>query len=263
MTRLKESKLNLLLNQWPNGVIRTSRWLSEHGYYKQLIKGYCDNGWVAKVGQGAYSKLSDDVNPLSGIHALQQDLNLPIHLGALTALELHGLAQNVVFDNDQAPLYLFNTSHKKTKLPQWFFNLSKNHRYIQHHLFKDELGLENKFVDGVEITVSAPERAILEVLNLVPGIISYEHANNLMENMQLLRPDLVQQILEKCLSFKVKRLFLYLADKFHLPCFMHLHLNKVDLGKGKRVIDAGGTYIPKYLISVPKLTIEERDIGYV
>jgi hypothetical protein len=42
--------------------------------------------------------------------------------------------------------------------------------------------------------------------------------------------DLVQQLLEECNSYVVKRLFLYLARKFDLAFLKHVDLKKVDLG---------------------------------
>jgi hypothetical protein len=38
-----------------------------------------------------------------------------------------------------------------------------------------------------------------------------------MEGLNTLRPDLVQELLEKCSSVKVKRLFMHLAEQFQHP----------------------------------------------
>ena len=59
---------------------------------------------------------------------------------------------------------------------------------------------------GIPIQVSSAERAILEVISLVPQKFDYNHAFELVENLQLLRPDKMQLLLEKCLSIKAKAL---------------------------------------------------------
>lgn len=264
MNRLKPSKLNYLLSHWVNGVVVTSKWLSEHHYYKQLIKKYCDSGWLRKVGHGAFAKLGDDIRWPGAIYTLQKELRLPIHIGGLSALEMQGLSQNIVIDTEQTTINLFNTSSRKIKLPKWFHNVVTNYLCIQHHLFTNEIALELRLVGDIEVVVSTPERAILEILDLVPNTFDYAHANDLIENLRLLRPDLLQALLEACTSIKVKRLFLYLANKYQLPCCSYLDIDKLDLGKGKRVIGEGGNYISEYRISVPTLQRnEETEIGNV
>jgi hypothetical protein len=73
-----------------------------------------------------------------------------------------------------------------------------------------------------------------------------------MEGLNNLRPSSIQNLLEKCTSVKVKRLFLYLADKVGHEWFSFINLDNFDLGSGKRSIVAGGVYVSKYQITVPK-----------
>ena len=73
-----------------------------------------------------------------------------------------------------------------------------------------------------------------------------------MEGLNNLRPALVQSLLEACQSVKVKRLFLYLAEKSNHDWFTYLDLSKIDLGSGKRSIVKDGVYISRYQITVPK-----------
>ncbi len=102
---------------------------------------------------------------------------------------------------------------------------------MQKYLFDQEIGLDQKVVNNIELQVSSPERAILELLALVPQNFDYAHAYNLVENLQLVRPERLQQLLKCCLSIKTKRLFIYLAEKHQLPCFSHLNISELDLGK--------------------------------
>jgi len=58
---------------------------------------------------------------------------------------------------------------------------------------------------------SAPERAAMEMLHLVPKEVGFDEAQLIVENLVALRADVVQRLLEACRSVKVKRLFLYMG----------------------------------------------------
>ena len=90
----------------------------------------------------------------------------------------------------------------------------------------------------------------MECLYLVPKYQDLSECYELMEGLNNLRPKEVQKLLEACTSVKVKRLFLFLADKVGHVWLKHIDFNQIDLGKGKRSIIKGGTYIPKYQITV-------------
>jgi hypothetical protein len=253
MNRLNKPKLNFLLRQWPVGVLLTSNWLKEHGYYKQLVKLYSDKGWIKSVGNGAYARLNDKVSWQGAVKAIQSQLNMPIHVGGLTALQSYGISQYMMLDNSNPVFYLYNTTITKFTLPSWFQQYFTNCHLEQKKLFENQTGVSKKEIDGVELSVSAPERAILEVLALVPNKLTLSHANELIEGMDRLRSNVVQQLLEHCHSIKVKRLFLYLAEKNNLSCFKELNLDRLNLGSGKRVIGKGGVYSAKWMLSVPPL----------
>jgi hypothetical protein len=72
-----------------------------------------------------------------------------------------------------------------------------------------------------------------------------------MENLVTLRPDIVQWLLTACRSVKVKRLFLYMAERHEHTWLSKLDISKVDLGKGKRMIVPNGRFNAKYQITVP------------
>ena len=72
-----------------------------------------------------------------------------------------------------------------------------------------------------------------------------------MEGLNNLRPNQVQKLLEDCSSIKVKRLFLYLAEKANHNWVKHLNTERIDLGSGKRSIVKNGVYDSKYKITVP------------
>jgi hypothetical protein len=250
MNRLEASKINQLMLMWPRNALVTSKWLKEHGYYKQLVKQYCDRGWLKSLGKGAYARLNDEVIWTSAINAIQTQLNLPLHVGGLTALQIHGVSQYAVLQDQDPIFYLYETTTKKSRLPTWFSRYFKNVHFEKKKLFVSASGVSEKNVNQSLLNVSVPERAILEILVLVPNKINLSHANALIENLDRLRVDVMQAMLEACLSIKTKRLFLYLAEKNNLACFTKLNIKKIDLGVGKRMVGKGGHYHKRWQISV-------------
>lgn len=242
-----ENKLKFLHQAWPPNVIITTAALRAKGFSDQLIQKYCHSGWLQRIGTGAFVRQHDRVIWQGGLYAIQRDLKKSIHIGGLTALELSGLAHYLGASMGEN-IYLYNTSSVKTKLPHWFQYFRKElvFTYKQCHLFDEELGFKTQVLEGLEITVSAPERAILELLYMVPNFISVEHAAHLVENLQTIRPDLMQRLLESCRHILVKRLFLCLADLSQLPVLKHLKVSKIAIGRGDRTVNPGGKYFPKY-----------------
>ena len=109
--------------------------------------------------------------------------------------------------------------------------------------------------------VACSELAILEYVEGVNDSDSFMSARELMEGMIDLRVKVLQELLEKCSSIRVKRIFLYLAEQINLPWPSKLDKEKIDLGAGKRVIVKGGSFNSKYAITVPRdLEVAEESI---
>ena len=98
---------------------------------------------------------------------------------------------------------------------------------------------------------SSKERAVLEMLDELPGHESFHQVDALMEGLSDLSPRRLQTLLETCASVKVKRLFLFFADRHRHAWRSRLDVTRVDLGSGKRVLVKGGTLDPGYHITVP------------
>jgi len=112
----------------------------------------------------------------------------------------------------------------------------------------------DKYLDcgGFEVIMSSAERAVMEQMRKAGSNADIKHAYQLMEGLSTLRPYLVQELLENCRSVKVKRLFLWSAEKAGHDWFERLESSRVDLGKGKRQIYKGGQFNKKYQITVPQ-----------
>jgi hypothetical protein len=252
MASESRSKLNRLLTAWPQGTVAVSRWLEAQGAYQQLVHEYEKNGWIQRIGQGAYVRAGDTVEWSAGLHALQEQVKLPVHAGAKTALQMQGYAHFLPMGK-AGTVSLFGTPG--TRLAAWFrqYDWGVALRYTATKLFADDpdSGLTKKELATYAVTVSAPERAIMEVLYLVPAEETFEEAALLMEGLTTLRPRLVQSLLEQCRSVKVKRLFMFLAEACNHAWIKNLDLSKVNFGKGKRMIVKGGRLDAKYNITVP------------
>jgi hypothetical protein len=99
--------------------------------------------------------------------------------------------------------------------------------------------------------MSTPERAILELLNEVPQRETFHQADMLMDGLRNLSPRRLQTLLVECRSVKVKRLFLWFAERHHHAWLHKLDRRRIDLGHGKRMLVRGGKLDKKFNITVP------------
>ncbi|MBV1870959.1 MAG: type IV toxin-antitoxin system AbiEi family antitoxin [Gammaproteobacteria bacterium] len=244
------SKLNTLLSAQPSGVVLSSAWLVEQGYSLDLQKQYKKSQWFDSIGTGALIRHGDQVDYLGGIYALQSQLGLSVHPAGKTALSLQGKAHYLELSAKKVQLF----GGKDDRLPLWFkkrdWNLSVECKLTS--FLPPELGLVEIEYKSFKIKVSSPARALVECLYLAPKYQPLLEVFELMEGMNNLRPASVQNLLEGCSSVKVKRLFLYMADKAGHEWLNFINLDKVDLGAGKRCIVSEGAYVSKYQITVPK-----------
>lgn len=250
MNTQNESKLKKMLNQHRQGTVALPKWLEGLGISRNLQKVYRKNGWLETMGSGAFKRSGEPVTWQGGLYAIQQQAKLPIHAGALTALSMQGLAH--YFRMTEETVFLF--SPRQTILPRWFKNYAWGYpvHQIKTSLLPEEPGLTLYEEKNFSITISTPERAILECLYLAPSKLDLVECYHLMEGLSNLRPKLVQELLEQCTSVKVKRLFLFMASKAQHQWLTFVDQQKIDVGKGDRSIVKGGVYNSDFRISVPK-----------
>ena len=250
MSTEKESKINTLLSSQPLGSVLCSSWLVDQGYSLDLQKRYKKSQWFDSIGTGALIRHADDVDYLGGIYALQTQLGLFVHPAAKTALSLLGKTHYLALSTKKAQLFGGSTE----SLPLWFkkrdWNLNIECKLTS--FLPPELGLVEIEHKNFKVKISSPARAVMECLYLAPKSQPLLEVFELMEGLNNLRPAAVQQLLEACTSVKIKRLFLYLADKAGHEWLSYIKLDRVDLGSGKRAIVSDGVYVSKYQITVPR-----------
>jgi hypothetical protein len=243
------TKINHLLSLVPPNVVMQSAWLSEKGYSLSLQQRYRSNHWLDSIGSGAMIRMGDEVSYEGGVYALQKQSGLSIHPGGRTALTLLGKAHYLEMVSQKVVLF----GNTEEKLPTWF----KNHKWqetIEYHptsFLPSNLGLTEVELKNFSIKVSNPARAVMECLYIAPKHYELSEVYELLEGLNNLKPSAVQELLEQCESVKVKRLFLFMAEKAEHTWFKHLNLERIDLGTGKRSIVEKGVYVSKYQITIP------------
>jgi len=259
MTRLKQTKLKELILKWPKNAVYSARNLVALGYSRQLINHYEKHCWIQRIGRGAYHRAGDQADYTGGLYALQNQDNLAIHVGGVTALEYHGRAHFLSLGKSPRVI-LFGNS--KTKLPKWFAiaDWGVHVEYFATNLFKDGsvIGLTEQEFGSYSVTCSTLERAVLEVCATARTHTDFEHALRLMEGIIHSSASSIEPLLTACRSVKAKRLFLYLADHNHCPWVAKLNSKKYTLGSGPRQLIKEGNYDSKFKITVPKFMEYEK-----
>jgi hypothetical protein len=256
MSTGKPTKINKLLQQTPSGVVLASSWLSEQGYSPELIRNYKKSKWLRAFGNGAVVRYHDEIDYLGAVHTMQNQLGMTVHPAAKTALSLLGRAHFLEMHPQQ--VYLF--AYEKEVLPAWFKKQSWEPKIAFHtsSFLPPRVGMTAISHKSFSIEIAAPARAMLECLYLSPDKISLLECHQIMEGLTDLVPAQLQALLENCTSIKVKRLFLYIADKSNHSWLKYINKNTIDLGKGKRSFAKQGKYISQYQITVPKELEEDE-----
>jgi len=256
-----DSKLNRLTQLLPEGVAAPSHWLVSHGFSRQLVRKYVQSGWLKPLARGVFARPTHPVDADGVILGLQRLADARFHVGGISALNRLGHAQYLPLAGE-AEIHLWGQG----SVPAWAGAVSIRERLVFHreHLFDERarsVGLSSipTRVRDWTLTTSSLERAIMEVLSLVDeSEASFTHASELLEGLTVLRPKVVNELLAACRSFKVKRLFMFLAKHYRYPWAEKLNRSAVDLGQGKRLVVRGGRYDSEFRITVPERFGAER-----
>ena len=195
-------------------------------------------------------RFGEKVTYEGALYGLQTQADSSIHPGGKSALELLGKAHYLKHSN--APKTLFGTNGEN--LPAWFkgYDWGMTVRYYSPSFLPEDIGITTIDIQELKLRVSSAERAIMECLYLSPDTQDLLECYQLMEGLNNLRPTIIQELLEACKSVKVKRLFLFMAEKAGHQWFRYLKPEKISLGTGKRSIVKNGAFIAEYGITVPK-----------
>lgn len=258
---LDSKRRNTLIEIMPSGSLASKSWLKDQHFSEHAIDNLLKAHQLTKLGYGVYTRPGSKSEWQDVIVFLQRQLETDLTVGGLTALEVQGFAHYLSF-SARKNVHLYGAD----QLPLWIKGVDDNVTYYRHTLgelfgkpIKEAAGVEiNKFTMNLSwkggsegIRVSIPERAALEILSLIPENMSFEHGDELFENFSTLSPRKMQSLLELCDSVRVRRLFLWYAERHNHSWLKKLELEKVDMGSGNRVIAKGGKLNTKYKITVP------------
>lgn len=245
------TKIQQILETNPDSKILFSEWLTTHGLDAKGQHAYMKRGWLTRLSKGVYALQGTNPTLLHAVSAYNTQLSKKCIVGAYTALELRGYSHYLSIGKPKA--FLFTGA--KDRLPLWMLekDWDMSIKYMKTlFLGDDHKGVETMQVGTDQLLVSSPERAILECLNLPEATSSLLDIYYIMESLTTLRPKLVQLLLESCTSQKVKRLFVYMAEKAGHPWFKALKLDAISLGTSRYMAVPTGKYISKYNMTIPK-----------
>jgi len=228
-----------------------SSWMTQNGVSTSEQTSYSASGWIERLAQGVYIKSGSTPTVFSAVASYNEQLCKNCFIGASTALDIHGFTHFVPMGKQTA--YLFTS--KTERLPTWLLEheWDMNIHYSTTKIFGNQMiGVERTNVSDFGLYVSSPERAFMECLHLSPKYYSAMDLYYVMEMLTTLRPQLVRQLLEQCSSVKVKRLFMYMAEKAQHQWFHALKGSIIKLGDGKRSFARNGAYSSNYMITIPK-----------
>jgi hypothetical protein len=270
----KQEKLNYLQRSLPDGLVVDAAWLEKNGYSGPLRKKYVTHGWLDRVARGVYRRPAPALAPKaevvsweSVVISLQTLLKTHFVVGGRTALDLQGFA-HYLSTAPQREVHLYGIGRR----PGWVLKLNLESRFVFQNakrLFPNDviLDVDSEANDLLlrssyvrqrwgkwewPLVTSSSERAILELLDEVPERETFHQADMLFEGLRNLSPRKLQPLLQACRSVKVKRLFLWFAERHQPQWLKALARGGIDLGKGKRMLVKGGKLDPTFNITVPE-----------
>ncbi|CAN1533513.1 Transcriptional regulator, AbiEi 3 antitoxin, Type IV TA system [Caulobacteraceae bacterium] len=250
------SKIQNVLDNWPSKGLVTQAWLTQRGVSYSLANQYVKSGWLERLSPGVFQRPNDELTWQAALSGLQTQLGLAIHVGGLTALTNDGFAHYARVDVE--PVHLFGP--KGATLPKWFKAAWSNEFvHSQTNFLPPHLGVRKATYEGFQLQSSAPERAILELLYLSPKYVSLLEACDIMDGLRNLRPELMTALLAGCGSYKVRRLFAFMARKLDLPIVQELNLDGLDYGSGVRAIVQNGVYDARSQLMLPRELMEREN----
>lgn len=249
------TKINQALKSWRPDEVHGTTWLRSYGLSSGDTTRYIESGILKRIGPGAFMRSEDKLEWFNLLSFLQEERKMKIHLGDVSALEVSGGGHYGRLKKVEKVMLI---SNEIKTIPNWLKELEgdfkfefRKSRLLHREAF---LGTYNK--SGIEVKLSSRELAILEYIESRTFKNGLEDLENYMNLLSDILSAYLQELLEECRSIRVKRIFLYTADKLDLPFFKKLDISKIDLGSGNRVVVENGELDKKYKITVDRDLME-------
>ncbi len=227
---MNRSKLNLLYTRLLPGSPLASEDLAALGISADLAVHYVRAGWLTRLARGVYCRPNEVLALHPSLVLLQRNL-AGLHVGGKSALDWYGVRHYL---SQQPVLHLYGWS--AARLPGWFTNRFPA-EYHRKRLFEEQsdallhVGSFEKRSGAPQ--VSAPERALLEVLSEVGVRQPLQEARELIESAYSLRADVLRELLQHCTSVKTVRLCLQLSRELSLPWAAKLDPAQLPTGSNR------------------------------
>ncbi len=256
MTWRSDRKLNQLQQDLPEGLLVDAAWLEAKGYSSALRSHYVSAGWLNNPARRVYRRSHRPLTWEQVVGSLQTLLERDLTVGGRTALEDQGYAHYL--DADRREVFLYGPRRP----PTWITALPLAAQFRWRNslrLFPDrdptppppDAIMVSSQGAWIGVRYSSKERAVFELLDELPNHESFHQVDALFGGLSDLSPRKLQTLLGHCASVKVKRLFLFFADRHRHAWRTKLDTTLVNLGSGKRELTKGGRLDSHYNITVP------------
>jgi hypothetical protein len=230
MATTKRNLLNKLHTRLAPGAPLASEDLAVLGISADLAVHYVRAGWLKRLARGVFCRPNDPPTLHPSLLLLQRKLQ-GLHVGGKSALDWYGFRQYV---SQQPVLQLYGWT--AGRLPAWFTERFPA-EYHRKRLF-DESPEALMHVGPFEQRsgapqVSAPERALLELLSEVGVRQTLQEARELVESTYSLRANVLRELLQRCASIKTVRLCLQLGREGSLPWMSKLDPDTLPKGSDR------------------------------
>ncbi len=259
MDTARSQNLKKVLDAVPAGYLVDAAWLVSQGIAYESFRDYVKRGWLERIARGVFRRpvpnmqVSNSIDWKTSILSMQHIMGHDLHVGSTTALGEQGHAHYLRL-GESAPIWVYGD-----RVPNWLVKLPTDAliHIRPRSLFADpKLGVIEGKTTGLPwdwgLTMSTPERAILEAMDELPHHESFHTLDMVFESLTTLRPRLISDLLQACQKIKVKRLFFVFADRHDHPWRKRIDPQVFDLGSGDRALVQGGKIHPRYRIMVPE-----------
>ena len=90
-----QTKINLLLQKFPQGALYFGSWLNKNGISYFLQRHYRESKWFTPIDRGVMYRTGEKPTVISAVSCMNFQLNKKFHIGAMSALEMRGFAHYV------------------------------------------------------------------------------------------------------------------------------------------------------------------------
>ncbi len=220
-----------LLGSLPRGEPLGTAYLKKNGLTSFHASHLARDGWLTHLGRGVYMLPGDTLTREGCIAFLSQQIP-GLHVAGQTALSWRGIRHNIAF-RDHVVLW----GEKRTQLPVWFlsrFDCTYQATGLFDSKLPENLGLQPLPGGNPSVLVSAPERALLELLSDVGKTESLSEVKMIVESLHSLREPILDTLLNHTKRVKVIRLARMLSEELDLPWAKLAQKHSEGSGNGSR-----------------------------